>query len=134
MHSDIKNLNNRIKFLRKKLGLKQREIADSLGVSQGHWSDIEGGRKRPSDTLLIAFAYRYALPLDWIKYGGAYLEIAAEITSPYGLPPRLEDLIDKLKTIYYEGLLDEKIKVKGAIEAVFDEIKDRKEEQTKNIA
>lgn len=69
INSDINKSNYRIKLVRKKLGLTQKEIAQSLGIKQGHWSDIERGEKQPSETLLIAFIYRYAISSHWLQTG-----------------------------------------------------------------
>ena len=45
-------MNERLKELRKALGLKQGDFAAALSISQGHLSDIENGRKEVSEFLL----------------------------------------------------------------------------------
>ena len=45
------NALNKFLYFRKKLGLTQKELGEKLGIAQGYLSDIENGRKVPSDTL-----------------------------------------------------------------------------------
>ena len=59
----------RIKKSRLALGLTQKEFAASLGIVQGFLSGIETGRKRPSDTLLIALAHTFGINPQWLKDG-----------------------------------------------------------------
>jgi len=59
----------RIKKARLALGLTQKEFAASLGIVQGFLSGIETGRKRPSDTLLIALSHTHGINPDWLKDG-----------------------------------------------------------------
>ena len=48
-----------IRQIRQNQGLTQKAFADSLGITQGMLSNIERGRKQPSDTLLIALRHLY---------------------------------------------------------------------------
>lgn len=59
----------RIKKARLALGLTQKEFAGSLGIVQGFLSGIETGRKRPSDTLLIALSHTFGINPQWLKDG-----------------------------------------------------------------
>ena len=59
----------RIKKARLTLGLTQKEFAASLGIVQGFLSGIETGRKRPSDTLLIALSHTHGINPAWLKDG-----------------------------------------------------------------
>ena len=47
-----KTLGNRIRELREQLGISLREFAKRLGATPAHVSDIELGRRNPSDELL----------------------------------------------------------------------------------
>lgn len=60
---------NRIKKARLALKLTQKEFAGSLGIVQGFLSGIETGRKRPSDTLLIALSHTFGINPEWLKDG-----------------------------------------------------------------
>jgi repressor LexA len=59
----------RIRKARLALGLTQKEFAASLGIVQGFLSGIETGRKRPSDTLLIALSHTHEINTGWLKHG-----------------------------------------------------------------
>ncbi|HJV67432.1 MAG TPA: XRE family transcriptional regulator [Geomonas sp.] len=59
----------RIRKARQSLGLTQKQFAASLGIVQGFLSGIETGRKRPSDTLLIALSHTHGINADWLKDG-----------------------------------------------------------------
>ncbi|HJV34323.1 XRE family transcriptional regulator [Geomonas sp.] len=59
----------RIRKARQSLGLTQKQFAASLGIVQGFLSGIETGRKRPSDTLLIALSHTHGINSDWLKDG-----------------------------------------------------------------
>jgi repressor LexA len=59
----------RIRQARLTLGLTQKQFASSLGIVQGFLSGIETGRKRPSDTLLIALSHTHGINPGWLKHG-----------------------------------------------------------------
>ncbi|MCM0081318.1 XRE family transcriptional regulator [Geomonas sp. Red32] len=59
----------RIRKARQALGLTQKQFAASLGIVQGFLSGIETGRKRPSDTLLIALSHTHGINSDWLMEG-----------------------------------------------------------------
>jgi repressor LexA len=59
----------RIREARQALGLTQKQFAASLGIVQGFLSGIETGRKRPSDTLLIALSHTHGINPGWLKHG-----------------------------------------------------------------
>ena len=64
----VTTLGNRIRQLREEQDLSLREFARRLGnVSAAHVSDIELGRRFPSDELLAKMADTLAVPLDHLK-------------------------------------------------------------------
>uniref|UniRef100_UPI00355C9ED4 DBP48 n=1 Tax=synthetic construct TaxID=32630 RepID=UPI00355C9ED4 len=50
--AEAKRIGKEVKERRKELGLTQRELAEKLGVSRSTVSDIENGRRLPSEELL----------------------------------------------------------------------------------
>jgi repressor LexA len=68
----------RIKKARLALGLTQKQFSGSLGIVQGFLSGIETGRKRPSDTLLIALSHTHGIDPNWLKDGSG---------EPFQAPP-----------------------------------------------
>ena len=71
--------------LRKQLGLKQRELASELGISQGYMSELEKGVKIPSNTLLIAMQHKFNLSSDWVFAGEGNMFVDNIPTFPEGM-------------------------------------------------
>lgn len=70
--SDIKEsaeLPKRIKLVRKTLSLTQHQFADGIGTSQSYVSDLEKGKKLPSDTFLVALSQTYRINRGWLAMG-----------------------------------------------------------------
>jgi SOS-response transcriptional repressor LexA len=96
----------RIRKARLTLGLTQKEFAASLGIVQGFLSGIETGRKRPSDTLLIALSHTHRINSGWLKDGsGAPFRDAAATGGPVGaqapllevIPERFPDVVEAIR-------------------------------------
>lgn len=62
-------MNERLKELRKALGLKQGDFAAALSISQGHLSDIENGRKEVSERVVSISALKFNANEDWLRTG-----------------------------------------------------------------
>ncbi len=56
----------RIKQLRKNLGLNQSEFCKKLGIKQSTLSSYENGTVSPSNEALYAIAKQYHVSLDWL--------------------------------------------------------------------
>ena len=48
--------------------LKQNELAEQLGVSQSHLSDVERGSRTPSNELIRRYAQEFDLPISSIWF------------------------------------------------------------------
>lgn len=84
----------RIREARLALGLTQKEFAASLGIVQGFLSGIETGRKRPSDTLLIALSHTHKINSGWLMDGsGSPFQETAASGGPAGARAPLLDVI-----------------------------------------
>ena len=68
-HIDYGALGRRVKKLRKELGIKQTELADSLGISYQYMSMIETGKRQLSLSLLVDLANRLGATTDELLYG-----------------------------------------------------------------
>jgi transcriptional regulator with XRE-family HTH domain len=64
---EFKTLAQIIKETREKLGLSIREVARQIDVSAPFLSDIELGRRFPSDEVLIKLAKTLKTPVDDLK-------------------------------------------------------------------
>lgn len=59
-----KTLGHRIRELREEADFSLRELADKLSISAAHLSDIELGRRFPSDDLLKRIAKELKQPIE----------------------------------------------------------------------
>ena len=62
-------MHRRIKEVRKALGVKQKDVAKRLGVSQGHLCVVESGSQNPSDLFINAFCSIYGVNQIWLRSG-----------------------------------------------------------------
>lgn len=60
------NENEKIKKIRKELGLTQQEMADSIGVSKQYLSKVENGLTELSKEKITKLCNYYGISLDWI--------------------------------------------------------------------
>lgn len=61
--------NERLKQIRKKLGLSQVEFAKKLGMKQGGYSDVERGKNKVSAAILLALQETFKVNPGWIRNG-----------------------------------------------------------------
>lgn len=59
-------MKNRLEELRKTRGIKQEELAESLGVSRQTIGSLENGRYNPSILLAFRISRYFALPIEQI--------------------------------------------------------------------
>ena len=60
---------DRLRVVRRKLGLSQPQMAHEIGVSQSFVAAIEGGRKDLSRALLQKLIARFGISADWLLTG-----------------------------------------------------------------
>ncbi len=93
MTSDMNHIEiaRRIKEVRLSRGLTQQAFASKLGIVQGVLSDVERGKKYPSDTLLIALCHLYEINEEWLLTGNG--EVSRKVILQEGDRPhrRVED-------------------------------------------
>ncbi|OUS29717.1 hypothetical protein A9Q99_08565 [Gammaproteobacteria bacterium 45_16_T64] len=89
----MSTLNERLRTARKALGLTQKELADSAGVSQVTIQHLESGRNNSSKKLLqIAVALQVSV--DWLAAGDdSPGNTGTPTRSPLGSPPALAPLV-----------------------------------------
>lgn len=74
-------IGERIKQIRKANKLTQKEFAASLGIAQGFLCSLERGRKKPSNTLIIAMQHLYNITRQWL-YGEESMNSQPPATKP----------------------------------------------------
>lgn len=62
-------MNERIKELRKSLGLTQTEFGEKLGVKPNTVSTYESGLRAPSDAVLMSICREYGVNEVWLRTG-----------------------------------------------------------------
>ena len=62
-------MKERIKQLRKALGLTQQEFADKLGIKRGSIGNYELGRNEPVDSVISLICDRCHVNETWLKTG-----------------------------------------------------------------
>lgn len=73
-------MKDRIKYVREKLGLSQREFGERLGVSRDVISNVEYGRVQPKDLFIQHLCEKYHVSEEWLRSGEgtAFTEDPAE--------------------------------------------------------
>ena len=62
-------MNERIKELRKALGLTQQKFADAIGVRQNTVAQYEIGRNQPIDTVITLICREFNVNEEWLRNG-----------------------------------------------------------------
>lgn len=62
-------MGERIKELRKALGLTQQKFADGMGVKQNTIAQYESGRNAPIDAVIILICRTYGVSETWLRTG-----------------------------------------------------------------
>lgn len=72
-------LGHRIKEYRLKKGLKVKQLAKIIGISQGSLSDIENEKTKPSSDTIVAFVDHTDISPAWLLTGeGSIIEVIEE--------------------------------------------------------
>ena len=95
------SINLRIKELREKLGLNQREFSKLLSLSGGYIAGIEVNLRKVNDRLLKLIASQFGVNEEWLRIGKGEIftkkktdEKTARILSLYNdLPPHFQDVV-----------------------------------------
>lgn len=62
-------MDERIKELRKALGLTQQKFADAIGVRQNTVAQYEMGRNPPTDTVITLICREFNVSEEWLRTG-----------------------------------------------------------------
>jgi len=57
-------IGSQIKEIRKKKGIKQYELAESVGISKSYLSQVEKDLRNPSTECLEAISFKLSIPLS----------------------------------------------------------------------
>jgi transcriptional regulator with XRE-family HTH domain len=88
-------MNDRLKILRFKLGIKQGEFAKRINLKQGTFSDIENGKKNLTERNIKIICTEFGVNENWLKNGTGKLFIDGDIPKEENCPTKEEvELID----------------------------------------
>lgn len=62
-------MGDRLKMLRKKLGLTQQEFADRLGIKRNAVTNYEVGRNDPADMVVSLICREFSVSEKWLRTG-----------------------------------------------------------------
>lgn len=105
-------MNERIKLLRKSLGLTQDDFASKVGLSRNFIAQIEIGTKQPSDRTISDICRVFAINEQWLRSGEGHMHL--NLTKNQEIAQFLNDVMEqddadfKKKFINVLAKLDEK--------------------------
>lgn len=82
MEGNLLEMGNRIATRRRHLGISQNLLAEKIGISNNHMSNIERGREKPSFDVLISLCNALRVTPDYLLMGSMH---------PQGVPQNLVD-------------------------------------------
>jgi len=65
----ITNINQRIKDIRKSLGLSQQKFASDLKISQSHAGAMDLGTRKVPERIIKIICFTYKVSENWLKTG-----------------------------------------------------------------
>ena len=65
----LSGVGQRVKETRKILHLQQQQMAEAIGISSGHLSEIESGKANPNADFLIKLSNLYNVSVEYIIHG-----------------------------------------------------------------
>lgn len=62
-------MKERLKQLRKTLGITQQEFADKIGIKRNSYANYETGRNTPIDAIILSICREFDVNEDWLRTG-----------------------------------------------------------------
>lgn len=59
-------MNEKLKELRREMGVKQKDVADAIGVSLSAYGNYEQGIREPSNAVLVKLCKYYKVTADYL--------------------------------------------------------------------
>lgn len=83
-------MNERIRLLRKELGLNQSDFGNKIGVKQGTVSGYESGARTPLDAVVSSICREFDVNEEWLRTGEGEM---------------FEQMTEQQKLLKYTGML-----------------------------
>ncbi len=71
-------LNERIKIIRKELGLSGEKFGEKVGVSRAAISNIESGNRNLTDQMIRSICREFGVSEEWLRHGSGEMFIEME--------------------------------------------------------
>lgn len=88
-------MKERLKQLRKTLGITQQEFADKIGIKRNSYANYETGRNTPIDAIILSICREFNVNEQWLRTGEGEPFRERPLSEEVGY--YVEDLLD------YEG-------------------------------
>ena len=75
---DKEQIGGRVKEVRERLGLSQRNFADLIGFHKNQVGNVELGKSIPSEEFLISIAKKFNISISWLKTGEGEMKITGD--------------------------------------------------------
>ncbi|MEF2965638.1 helix-turn-helix domain-containing protein [Paenibacillus sp. M1] len=100
----METIGERIKYLRKREGLKSEELAEKIGLKKGSISSYENDRYDPSAKTIVSICQEFSISADWLLMGkeSSQKPIPVQVEqkrSNFDISPEEYDLIMKLRAL-----------------------------------
>lgn len=66
---ELTEMKDRIKYVRKELGLTQQDFASRIGINRGSLAHYEVGDTKPLDTVCMSMCKEFSINEEWLKTG-----------------------------------------------------------------
>lgn len=97
-------MNERIKALRKALGLTQQKFADKIGVRQNTVAQYEMGRNSPIDSVIALICREFGVSETWLRTGEG--EMFSDVSRDKKIAAFLGDVMAKDDDDFQRQLID----------------------------
>ncbi|MDR1229894.1 MAG: helix-turn-helix domain-containing protein [Spirochaetaceae bacterium] len=87
-------MNERLKTIRLKLGIKQGEFAKRINLKQGTVSDVENGKRNLTERNIKIICFEFGVNENWLKHGAGEPFIGGDIPKGDRLTINEVELID----------------------------------------
>lgn len=107
---EVMNENEKIKEIRKELGLTQQEMADSIGVSKQYFSKVENGLTELSKEKIVLLCEKFNISINWLLMNKGFMYLG-EIEQYKGFKENIEKLLNSNERLnlfckYYMAIND----------------------------
>lgn len=122
-------MKNRIKQLRKSMGLTQTDFGEKIGVKGNTITNYETGLRNPTDAVVLSICREFSVNEDWLRTGNGKMFL--ETKKDDLISKMLGDVIKSDETNFKRRLISALSKLDDAgwdsLEKLIDDISDGKE-------